>query len=142
MIELVRRTFEVDASLDETWAHLARVESWPSWAKHIKSVKLTPRGDLTAASEGQFRFKGGARSTFRIEAFDPPRRWRWVGRFLSVRVHYDHWFAEVDGRTRLMWIIDAEGPGAGTLGRIFGALYARLFDKAIQNLQAELRSPP
>ena len=42
MIELVRRTFEVDPPLDATWAHLARVESWPSWAKHIKSVTLTP----------------------------------------------------------------------------------------------------
>src|SRR6266550_3936063 len=47
MIALVRRTFEVDAPLDETWAHLAHVESWPSWAKHIRSVTLTPPGMLT-----------------------------------------------------------------------------------------------
>lgn len=142
MIELVRRTFEVDAPLDEAWAYLARVESWPSWTKHIKSVTLTPPGMLTAASDGQFRFKGGARSTFRVETFDPPRRWRWVGRFLSVRVHYDHWFADADGRTRLTWIVDAEGPGAATVGRVFGAIYARILDRAIPNLQAELRSRP
>jgi ligand-binding SRPBCC domain-containing protein len=140
MIELVRRSFEVDAPLDETWAHLARVESWPSWAKHIKSVTLTPAGMLTAASEGQLHLKNGARSTFRMEEFDPPRRWQWVGPFLSVRVHYDHWFADVDGRTRLTWIVDADGLGAGTLGRVFGAIYARNLDKAIPNLQAELRS--
>jgi hypothetical protein len=140
VIELVRRTFEVDASIQQAWAHLARVESWPSWAKHIKSVTLNPAGMLTAASEGQFRLKGGALATFRVEEFDPPRRWRWVGPFLSVRVHYDHWFADADGRTRLTWIVDAEGPGAGTLGRVFGAIYARSLDKAIPNLQAELRS--
>src|SRR5439155_10626148 len=96
---------------------------------------LTPRGLLTAASEVQFRFKGGFRSTFRVEVFDPPRRWRWVGRFLSVRVYYDHWFADADGRTRLMWIVDAEGSGASTLGRGFAAIYARLLDRAILNLQ-------
>lgn len=142
MVELVRRAFEVDAPLDAAWAHLARVESWPTWAKHITSVTLTPPGPLTDTSEGQLRLKGGARSTFRVEQFDPPQRWRWVGPFLSVRVHYDHWFADVDGRTRLTWIVDAEGPGAGTLGRIFGAVYAHNLDKAIPNLQAQLRSRP
>ena len=140
VIELVRRTFEVDASIEQAWAHLARVEAWPSWAKHIKAVTLSPPGALTAASEGQFRLKGGARSTFRVEEFEPPRRWRWTGRFLSVRVHYDHWFAEELGRTRLTWIVDAEGTGAGTLGRVFGAIYARNLDRAIPHLQAELRS--
>src|SRR5437867_10645124 len=55
-----------------------------------------------------------------MEEFDPPRRWRWVGPFLSVRVHYDHWFADANGHTPLMWIVDAEGPSAGTVGRIFG----------------------
>jgi len=74
VIELVRRTFDVDASVDEAWAHLARVESWPSWAHHIKTVTVTPPGLLTNASTGQIRLKGAARSTFRMEQFDPPRR--------------------------------------------------------------------
>lgn len=139
MIELVRRTFDVEASIQQAWTHLARVEAWPSWAKHIKSVTLTPPGMLTETSEGQFRLKGGARSTFRVEDFDPPRRWRWVGRFLTARVHYDHLFADASDRTRLTWIVEAEGLGAGTLGRVFGAVYARNLDKAIPNLQAELR---
>jgi hypothetical protein len=87
VIQLVRRTFDVEASIQQAWTHLARVEAWPSWAKHIKSVTLTPPGMLTETSEGQFRLKGGARSTFRVEDFDPPRRWCWVGRFLTARVH-------------------------------------------------------
>jgi hypothetical protein len=142
MVELVRRAFDVDASVNEAWAHLARVESWPSWAHHIRTVTVTPPGLLTNASTGQLRLKGGARSTFRMEEFDPPRRWRWVGRFLSVRVHYDHLFAEADRRTRLTWVVEAEGPGSRTLGRVFGAVYARNLDKAIPNLQAQLRSRP
>jgi Polyketide cyclase / dehydrase and lipid transport len=140
LIELVRRTFDVDASVEGAWAHLARVESWPSWAKHIKRVTLTPPGMLTGASEGQFRLKGGARSTFVVEEFDPPRRWRWAGRFLSARVHYDHLFEDVSGRARLTWIVEAEGFGARSLGRVFGAIYARNLDRAIPNLQAELRA--
>src|ERR1700730_9326553 len=71
MIELVRRTFEGDVSVSLAWAHLARVEMWPSWAKHIRSVTLTPPGTLTATS-----------------------------RFPTIPVHYDHLFADVSNRTQ------------------------------------------
>jgi hypothetical protein len=138
--ELVRREFTVDAPLDRAWARLADVESWTSWAKHIKRVTLDPPGLLTEHSAGTFRLAGGARSTFRMEAYEPPARWQWVGRFVTVQVHYDHRFEAVDeGHTRLVWTVGAEGPGAGSLGRAFGAIYARNLDKAIPLLQRELR---
>lgn len=141
MIELVHRDFVVDVALQESWDRLARVEDWPSWAKHIKRVHLQPPGSLTKASEGSFRLAGGVRSTFRMEVFDAPRRWQWVGRFLTVRVHYDHRFEPVDdGHTRLTWTVAAEGVGTRTLGRIFGAIYNRNLDRAIPNLQAEMRA--
>jgi uncharacterized membrane protein len=141
MIELVRREFVVDVPLEEAWDRLARVEEWPSWAKHIKSVGLQPRGSLTPNSQGVFRLAGGVRSTFRMEAYEPPRRWQWVGRFLTARVHYDHRFEPIDEtRTRLAWVVEAEGPGSRTLGRLFGAVYQRNLDRAIPNLQAQLRS--
>jgi Polyketide cyclase / dehydrase and lipid transport len=141
--ELVRRDFTVDVPLQEAWDRLARVESWPSWAHHIKRVTLDPLGPLTEHSAGAFRLAGGARSTFRMETYEPPARWQWVGRFLTVDVHYDHRFEAVDEQhTRLVWTVDAEGFGAGSLGRIFGAIYARNLDRAIPNLQAEMRSAP
>jgi len=138
--ELVRREFTVDVPLQQAWDHLANVEAWPSWAKHIKQVTLQPPGPLTAHSAGTFRLAGGVRSTFRMEVYDPPRRWQWVGRFVAVEVHYDHRFEPVDdAHTRLVWTVVAEGPGAGSLGRLFGAIYARNLDRAIPNLQTELR---
>ena len=137
---LVRREFTVDAPLRGAWDHLADVESWTSWAEHIRRVTLRPAGMLTDHSAGTFHLAGGVRSTFRMEVYEPPTRWQWVGRFLTVRVHYDHRFERIDdAQTRLVWIVDAEGPGTATLGRIFGALYARNLDKAIPNLQAQFR---
>jgi hypothetical protein len=136
---LVRREFVVDVSLEQAWNHLASVESWPSWAKHITRVTLRPAGALTDHSAGTLRLVGGARSTFRMEAFQPLARWQWVGRFLTVDVHYDHRFKAIDqDHTRLVWTVEADGPGTGSLGRVFGAIYARNLDKAIPNLQAEL----
>jgi len=138
--ELVRREFTVDAPLQQAWDHLENVEAWTSWAKHIKRVALDPPGLLTARSEGAFRLAGGIRSTFRMEDYEPPRRWQWVGRFLTANVHYDHRFESIDDRhTRLVWTVAADGPGESTLGRVFGAIYARNLDKAIPNLQRELR---
>lgn len=140
MLKLVAREFTVDVSVDRAWDHLARVEHWTSWAKHIKQVTLEPSGPLTQTSAGAFRLAGGARSTFRMEIYEPPKRWQWVGRFLTIQVHYDHRFEPVDSEhTRLIWIVTAEGPGSATLGRLFGAIYARNLDRAIPNLQAELR---
>jgi hypothetical protein len=141
VIELVARDFTVEVPVQVAWDHLARVERWTSWAKHIKRVTLSPSGPLTDSSAGAFHLAGGARSTFRMEIYEPPNRWQWVGRFLTARVHYDHRFEAVDSKqTRLIWTVAAEGPGSATLGRVFGAIYARNLDRAIPKLQAELRA--
>jgi hypothetical protein len=64
----------------------------------------------------------------------------WVGRFLTVDVHYDHRFERIDhGHTRLVWTVTTDGLGEASLGRVFGAIYARNLDKAIPNLQSEIR---
>jgi hypothetical protein len=143
VLELVRREFAVDVGQQDAWERLANVESWTSWAKHIKRVSLHPPGTLTDRSSGTFRLAGGARSTFRMEIFEPPTRWQWVGRFLTADVHYDHGFEAIDERhTRLVWTVDADGPGEGSLARVFGAIYARNLDRAIPNLQAEFHARP
>ena len=139
MRELVKRKFVVDVPLQRAWDHLANVEAWTTWAKHIKRVELDPPGPLTDHSAGLFRLAGGARSTFHMEDYEPPTRWQWVGRFLTADVHYDHRFETIDNRhTRLVWTVIADGPGESSLGRVFGAIYARNLDKAIPNLQREL----
>ena len=139
MRELVHREFTVDVPLDRAWDHLSNVEAWTSWARHIKRVNLEPPGPVTSNSTGAFRLAGGARSTFRMEDYEPPRRWQWVGRFLTADVHYDHRFEVIDaGHTRLVWTVSADGLGESSLGRVFGSIYARNLDRAIPNLQREL----
>jgi hypothetical protein len=39
-----------------------------------------------------------------------------------------------------VWTVTADGLGESSLGRVFGAIYARNLDKAIPNLQNELHS--
>jgi hypothetical protein len=121
------------------WAHLAKVESWPSWAKHIRRVELTPPGPLTPRSEGKIHLTNGVRSTFRMEELDPGVSWKWAGKFLWLTVHYDHRFRSLGPKEcELTFSLDGEGPGAGLLWRLFATIYARNLDRAIPRLVEEL----
>lgn len=96
MIELIRREFTVETPLVTAWHHLAQFEQWPSWAKHIQQVELTPKGELTLQSIGALHLENGIRSQFRTTEIAPPRNWKWVGPFLWMTIHYDHQFEEND----------------------------------------------
>ena len=71
---LLRRTLDVAAPPDRAWAHLARVESWPSWARHLRSARLEPAGPLGPGSRGVFVLKPGVPTRFAMTDWEPPRR--------------------------------------------------------------------
>jgi hypothetical protein len=140
VITLIREEFLVDASLEAAWNHLARVEKWPTWARHIRRIELTPPGPLTPASEGRIYLSNGMRSTFRMAEFNPHRNWKWIGPFLWLTVHYDHQSQIVnEGRTRLIWIVAADGFAGPLLGPIFASIYQRNLSKAIPRLVSEFK---
>jgi len=142
MINLIRREFIVEAPLTAAWQHLAQVEKWPSWARHIKHLKLIPAGGLMPQSQGIIYLRNGVRSDFHVTEFNLHRNWKWVGPFLWLTVHYyDHRFESVDRRrTRMGFVVDAEGFGVETIGRIFAAIYSRNLDRAIPRLVAEIKT--
>ena len=103
---------------------------------------LTPPGALTPQSAGRIHLTNGVRSTFRMEELAPGVSWKWAGPFLWITVHYDHRFRSLGPReTEVTFSLDGEGLGAGLLGRIFAAIYARNLDRAIPRLVRELEGP-
>jgi hypothetical protein len=81
------------------------------------------------------------KSEFVVVEFNPGSSWKWVGPFLWLTVHYDHRFEQVAaGRTRLTWVVGAEGLGVRTLGRLFAMIYRRSMDRSIPHLVAEMRA--
>jgi uncharacterized membrane protein len=62
MSVLIQREFVVDVPLERAWDHLARIEAWPSWAKHIKSVTIEPPGELSPSTVGVLRLADPLRS--------------------------------------------------------------------------------
>jgi hypothetical protein len=136
------RTFEVAASRARVWAHLERLQDWPTWAGHIRSVTATPPGPLTPATVGVIRLKNGIRSSFRMTDLRPPDAWTWAGRFLWMPIRYDHVFEERGPeRTRVRFDVFAGGLGNQTLGRLFAWIYGKNLDRAIPRLVAQLTAP-
>jgi hypothetical protein len=141
MITLLRREFTVDVALQQAWDHLARIEEWPSWAKHIRRIELSPPCDLGPDSTGVIYLAGGMKSAFKVTEFNPLHNWEWAGPIVWMRVFYDHRFEVIDAqRTKLIWTVAAEGLGASTIGRLFAALYRRNMERAIARLVDEMQA--
>jgi len=139
MVMLLRREFTVDVPREQAWQHLARIEQWPTWAKHIKQVELNPADELGPRSTGLLRLRNGVKSAFTMTEFNPPRNWKWAGGFLWFTVYYDHIFEEMSNQqTKLIWIVTAEGLGVSVLGRLFAKIYNKNLDTAIPLLVKEM----
>jgi Polyketide cyclase / dehydrase and lipid transport len=139
MVRLLERRFRVKAPLERAWRHLEQVEQWPTWARHIRRIDLTPSGRLTSNSAGALVLTNGIQSTFRMEELNPGANWKWAGRFLWITVHYDHQFRKAGPEeTEIGFVLDGEGVAAGVFGRLFAAIYARNLDRAIPNLIQEI----
>jgi hypothetical protein len=141
MITLLRREFTVELPLKKAWQHLARIEQWPSWAKHIKQVAVQPPGELGPKSTGLIHLSNGVKSAFTMTEFNPYRNWKWVGGFLWLTVHYDHRFEELNPtQTKLTWVVEAKGFGISVFGRLFAKIYSKNLDRAIPLLVEEMKA--
>lgn len=141
-VKALERRFTVAAPIDEAWRELAAVEDWPSWAPHIRRVKVEPAGPLGPQSTGRLKLRGGLRSAFRMTDWDPPRRWTWIGPLAWLKVHYDHQFEpDPDGGTTLTWTVALSGFGASAIRRPFSRTYGRNVDRAIPQLQQKFAHP-
>ena len=141
MITLLRREFMVELPLERAWQHLARVEQWPSWAKHIKKVEVQPSGELGLGSTGRMVLTNGLKPAWKVTEFNPYRNWKWIGGFLWLTVYYDHRFEALSPtQTKITFELEAKGFGRSVLGRLFAKIYSKTLDRAIALLVQEMNA--
>jgi hypothetical protein len=90
---------------------------------------------LAANSEVTMRLRNGMRSTLRVEEFNAPHYWSWVGKVVTVRVHYRHRLDAVADWTRLTWSAEAEGVGVTVMRPVLALILSRYLDGEIENLE-------
>jgi hypothetical protein len=136
---LLHREFTVELPLEKAWQYLARVEEWPSWARHIKQVAVQPPGNLGLGSTGRMVLTNGVKPTWRVTEFNMHRSWKWIGGFLWLTIYYDHRFEELNpAQTKITFELEAKGFGKSLLGRLFARIYSRSLDRAIALLVKEM----
>ena len=141
MKRLLERTFPVEATSERTWTELVAAEQWPRWARHLRSVQVTPPGPVGPGSSATLKLTNRTRASMRVTEFQDGRRFRWEGSFLWLGLGYDHLVTTDElGRVRITFTVDAAGVGVDTIGPLFARVYARNLDRAIPRLQAVLRS--
>jgi hypothetical protein len=141
MTTLLNRQFTVDQPLVQAWQHLARAERWPTWAQHIKQLELQPPGEVGPNTTVRLTLINGIKSTLTVVEFNLHRNWKWVGRFLWLRISFDHRFEEQNPtQTKLIWIVEAEGLGVTLFTRLLARFYGPNLDRAIPLLVAEMSS--
>ncbi len=141
MKRLIDESFELAVPLNTAWDHLAQIEKWPSWAKHIGSVVRSPPGPLSAGSEGKINLSNGIATTFKMTQFEPMRHWKWRGSLLGAQLDYDHVFTAIaPKRTRVQFTVDGSGWQVAIVGAMFAAIYRRNLRRAIPRLIAEIET--
>jgi len=148
MITLIRREFTVELPIEKAWRHFARVEQWPSWAKHIKQVEVRPPGELGPGSTGRLNLNNGIKSgwpgssaSFTVTEFNPYHNWKWVAPLLWLTCHYDHLFEELNPtQTKITFVIEGQGFGNSVIGRLFAKIYSKDLDRAIALLIQEMNA--
>jgi Polyketide cyclase / dehydrase and lipid transport len=142
MKRLLERAFVVEAAAERAWAELVAAERWPRWARHLRSVQVTPPGPVGPGSSATLKLTNRTTATVRVTEFRDGRRFRWEGSFLWLGLGYDHVVTtDKTGWVTITFTVDAAGPGVKVLGPLFAGIYARNLDHAIPRLQALLRSP-
>lgn len=139
--EIIRKEYVVRCPLETAWEHLARIEDWPRWGRHIKRVEADPSGPLTASTRAVMRFRNGMRATFRVTEYRPGESWNWAGKSrLGPTIHFDHRFHSLpDGRTRVEYVVEAEGRGP-LIRWITARAMNRWLDRGIPRLKRQMES--
>ncbi len=141
MITFFHREFDVKITIELAWQHLAKVEQWPTWARHLKRINLEPPGMLRLNSILHFELKNGVKMSYKVIEFDPRLYWKRSGRFLWFTIYYDHKFESLaNDRTKLVWTYSFDGFMESSIGRILAAFHKRDLDKALPHLIAEMNA--
>ena len=137
-----RKEFFVSVPRDTAWQHFNRVTEWPSWASYIKSVEITPPGELGPDTVGTVILQNGQTTVFRMTAFEPRNHWQWSTGVLWFTLDYDHAFQRMsDLETRVVLHMKVKGFGKSVLAFVINRMASPDLDASIPKLISQMNAP-
>lgn len=138
---VVDKWFVVRAPLEVAWNHVAEVENWPTWARHIRSVRKVPPGPLSSSSRGTLRLANGIATRFEMIEFERLEHWKWASRFFGSQILYDHIFSQLQPeQTTIRFTVDITGALGVLIGGIFGRIYRKNLERAVPLLVRQIEA--
>ena len=136
-----RKEFIVSVPRDAAWQHFNRATEWPSWASYIKSVELTPAGEIGPTTVGTVNLQNGQSTTFTMTAFEPKDHWQWSTSMLWFTLDYDHAFQRMsDLETRMVLHMKVKGFGKNLLAFAIDRMASPDLDASIPKLIQEMNT--
>jgi uncharacterized membrane protein len=127
---------EIDAVPARVWEVLFDVESWPSWAPTMRSVRRLDDGPLAAGGAVEIRQPRLPRNVWRVTALDPGSRFEWATSSLGVTTRADHRIEPLPGdRTQVTLTAEITGALAPLVGLLFGSLTRDYVDTEAASLK-------
>ena len=136
-----RKEFIVSVPRDTAWQHFNRATEWPSWASYIKSVELTPAGEIGPTTVGTVNLQNGQSTTFTMTGFEPKDHWQWSTSLLWFTLDYDHAFQRMsDLETRMVLHMKVKGFGKNLLAFAIDRMASPDLDASIPKLIQEMNT--
>ncbi len=134
---LIARTVSISAPPAKVWQVITRVERWPEWATHMKSLVPQGEGPVGLGSRVRVKAKGLPGSIWEVTEFEPQRSYTWVTSLApGLSMTGGHVVEPEDDGSRATLSLEASGPLAAVVGPLLAIVFRRNTRLATDGLKA------
>jgi carbon monoxide dehydrogenase subunit G len=116
---------EIAAPPERVWAVMSEIERWAEWTPSVTRVERLDPGPLAVGHRARIRQPRLLPAVWRVTAIEPGRGFTWVTRSAGLRATGGHRVEPAGSGSRAELTLRFEGPLAGLVARLFGALTTR-----------------
>lgn len=116
----MEHTIDIEASVDRVWELTEDVERWPEVTPTITSVERLDDGPLRLGATARIKQPRQRPAVWTVTAFDPPRRFAWATKVLTVTMTGSHEIEPTPSGCRNHLAIELSGFGSTVFGKLFG----------------------
>ncbi len=131
----------VAASPEALWGVVADVERWPELTASMRSVKLLTPGPLGPGSEARIRQPRLPAQTWRVDQFEPGKRFSWTSSTMGTKVEAAHLVSGDGSGSRLTLTLDFRGPFVAVSAPFFRGMSKRYMEMEALGVKRAAEAP-
>jgi hypothetical protein len=130
-----RKTIDIDAPPEVTWAVMSDGERWHEWTASVTSVRRLDRGPLRIGSRALIRQPRFPPAVWTVTTLEPGRRFVWKSGMPGMWVYGDHSVEAIPTGTRATLRLSYDGLLARLMGRLTRGITNRYLDMEASGLK-------